>query len=71
MKKITKAMLLEILKASCDCYSPDKTPPSDWTTGAPIPHHCDCPLYAIELPDAQDAPAARADAIAARDRLCQ
>lgn len=64
--KITRSMLLTALRATCRCA--DGNPPTDWVSGASIPHHTDCPMFPIELPR-RDALAARACALAQRDEL--
>jgi hypothetical protein len=67
--KKLNALLVEALRLRCHCYDPDVTPPTDWHSGARIPHHVDCVLYPIELPDAGLAPSAYADATAHREKL--
>lgn len=58
------------LHDACVCDEPlVRNPPTDWKSKARIPHHTDCPLYAIELPDPGVAPMAYADAVAARGKL--
>ncbi len=61
-------LLLAALKAACDCYERD-THPTDWNNRRRIPHHCDCPMYAVELPNAIDTPTAYADALARQKEL--
>jgi hypothetical protein len=63
------ALALAAMRSVCPCDGFDRNPPTDWRTGVRIPHHCDCPLYAIELPDATAAPAAHADAVKVRAEL--
>jgi hypothetical protein len=63
----TELLLLRaVVRAACTCTSPDVNPPTDWKSKARIPHHCDCPLYPIELPDAATAPTAFEDALERR-----
>lgn len=65
-------LLMEALRQVCICEDPDTTPPTSWCDGPEhprIPHHCDCPLYVIELPPVETAPNARTDALACRERL--
>lgn len=65
-------LLTEALRRVCRCEDPDTTPPTSWCDGPTrprIPHHCDCPLYVIELPSPKSAPNARMDAQAKRRRL--
>lgn len=60
-------LALAALRAMCDC---NENPPANWNEGhARIPHHCDCPLYTIELPDEKESPSAYADAIKRRKEL--
>ncbi len=58
------ALLEEALRQSCNCDDIAVTPPTDWGSKAPIPHHCDCPLFAFDLPDPVMAPTAHAEAVA-------
>lgn len=62
------ALAVAVLRLSCECHDHD-TPPTDWETGARIPHHCDCPMYPLERPDPEAAPAATADAEARYQQL--
>jgi hypothetical protein len=64
-------LLREALRTRCKCYDPDVNQPTDWgaVAGVRIPHHCDCPLYPIELPDRLLAATAYADAVRVRDGL--
>lgn len=62
-------LMRNALRQHCQCSDPDTTPPTDWTTTARIPHHCDCVLYPIELPHPNNAPAAYVDALDKRRAL--
>lgn len=59
-------VLLGLVKRECRCDEVG-SPPTDWGNGNPIPHHCDCLLYAIELPDPDLTPVAYADAVRQRN----
>lgn len=48
--KATALLAMAALRAACRCNEPEVNPPTDWQTKARIPHHCDCPMYAVELP---------------------
>ena len=63
--------LREALRVTCRCNDPGHNPATDWGAvgDVRIPHHCDCPLYPIELPDRLLAATAYADAIRVRDGL--
>lgn len=67
--ELENGLLRTVLRSACRCHEPDVNPPTDWKTRARIPHHCDCPLYVIDLPDAVTAPAAHADATVRRAAL--
>lgn len=62
-------LMRNALREHCRCSDPDVDPPTDWTTTARIPHHCDCVLYPIELPHPNNAPAAYVDALDKRRAL--
>ena len=56
--------LLAALRRKCRCG--DDSVPTAWAgpeKGQRIPHHCDCVLYGIELPDPVRTPIAFADAV--------
>jgi hypothetical protein len=72
LRKVTKvdyAIAIAVLRRSCDCNSPDKNPPTDWQSKARIPHHVDCGMFALELPDEKEAPAAFKEAQEVRTKL--
>lgn len=63
------ARMVEALRAHCRCDDPDRdVTPTDWTTGEPIPHHCDCPLYTFE-PPVNPSPAVAVDIVRAIEQL--
>lgn len=65
-------LLTEALRQACRCQDPETNPPTSWCDGPDspsIPHHCDCPLYVIELPSPKSAPNARMNAQAKRRLL--
>lgn len=64
--EIENRLLRTVLRVACRCNDPNANPPTDWDTHARIPHHCDCPMFPIEIPDALTAPAAHAYAVLAR-----
>jgi hypothetical protein len=62
-------LAMAALRAACDCDKREN-PPCNWNEGhARIPHHCDCPMYPIELPDEEESPSAHADATKKRKEL--
>lgn len=65
--KVDYAVAIAALRRACECG--DRNPPTDWRSKARIPHHTDCPMFAIELPDASAAPAAHAAAVELRSEL--
>ena len=69
--KAERDRLREALRVTCRCNDPGHNPATDWGAvgDVRIPHHCDCPLYPIELPDRLLAATAYADAIRVRDGL--
>lgn len=66
------SMVMAVLRRWCDCETYEE-PPTSWGPEGPvrIPHHCDCPLYPFELPDADAAPTAHADALQTAAALCK
>lgn len=65
----TVAVLREALRQTCRCNDPEVCLPTDWESHVHIPHHCDCPLYPVELPHPVLAQAAYADALKTRARI--
>lgn len=68
--KVDYAIALAALRRTCACNDPDRSnPPTDWQSKARIPHHVDCAMFALELPDEKTAPAAFKEAQAERAEL--